>query len=741
MYGKASAVPLLVRIACCLLAAVALELAIFNFDTALSLGNHEVTPTSQREFERGGDTYREYTFSPSRIGNVRIKANLPQDFEGTSTLTISVQDEGNENLVTLNQGQGDNLYFSRDSTFTLEIFGRVRKILIRMDPVVPKSALDLNSPDAKVRARSSEAYPRLYQEALDRGMDAEAAARYARDEALHGELAARAIPFTWSASFNVVRPLDVSGYRVALMCAVLFAASWLLPGSRLWRERCVGTRFPLLVAVGGAAAICLLVAAHLGFVAAGDQNERQYLELAQALAQGHLYLDAKPSPELLAMDNPYDSIARSLSGVPFLWDHAYYQGRYYVYFGVLPALVYHLPFYLVTGQMFPNALADALSGSLLAGGSALLLRVACRRWFSDVSKGVFLTAYLALLLGSWAPFVGMYPGHYVLPIVTGLACLVWGVALWVRATTRGTAPGPISVPHAVAGSLLVALTLASRPQLIVGGCIGIVLIVQSIREHGWRACLRPTLLALVPFALVAFAVGWYNAARFGSPLDFGANYNLTGDDMTHRGFAITRLAPGVFSYLLQSPAVASTHPFLRSVPLITNTVTLAVTEPMQGGIVPLVPLLVAPAALLVRDLRRRVPEGIPPLVIACAAIAPVIAAFDANGAGILPRYLLDFGFFLAFAAALVLLALGEGEGLVRYGDPASESRGGGVRLARESQGAGVRLAPEPCGGDVSLASEPPSAGARPVPSRLSATGFAICLLVQLSLLMHLLLFI
>lgn len=31
---------------------------------------------------------------------------------------------------------------------------------------------------------------------------------------------------------------------------------------------------------------------------------------------------------------------------------------------------------------------------------------------------------------------------------------------------------------------------------------------------------------------------WYNAARFGSPFDFGANYNLTSNDMTRRGFAV-----------------------------------------------------------------------------------------------------------------------------------------------------------------------------------------------------------
>ncbi|MCO7109522.1 hypothetical protein NIA69_10595 [Gemmiger formicilis] len=44
---------------------------------------------------------------------------------------------------------------------------------------------------------------------------------------------------------------------------------------------------------------------------------------------------------------------------------------------------------------------------------------------------------------------------------------------------------------------------------------------------------------------------WYNAARFGSPFDFGANYNLTGNDMTQRGFNAVRIGPAVFTSLFE----------------------------------------------------------------------------------------------------------------------------------------------------------------------------------------------
>ena len=75
----------------------------------------------------------------------------------------------------------------------------------------------------------------------------------------------------------------------------------------------------------------------------------QYGALAHSLLNGRLDLRQDPPEELLALDNPYDSTAREAAQVNSLWDHAYYNGRYYVYFGIVPCLLFQLPFEAVTG--------------------------------------------------------------------------------------------------------------------------------------------------------------------------------------------------------------------------------------------------------------------------------------------------------------------------------------------------------------------------------------------------------
>ena len=57
---------------------------------------------------------------------------------------------------------------------------------------------------------------------------------------------------------------------------------------------------------------------------------------------------------LKSLSNPYDYRLRSMTlepaGVSYLWDAAYYIGRYYVYFGIVPELLFFLPYYLATGN-------------------------------------------------------------------------------------------------------------------------------------------------------------------------------------------------------------------------------------------------------------------------------------------------------------------------------------------------------------------------------------------------------
>ena len=70
-----------------------------------------------------------------------------------------------------------------------------------------------------------------------------------------------------------------------------------------------------------------------------------YDNLARSFLNGNLYLPIEPDPKLLELPNPYDPIARA--GIDSPTDISLYKGRFYMYWGPVPALILSAihPFY------------------------------------------------------------------------------------------------------------------------------------------------------------------------------------------------------------------------------------------------------------------------------------------------------------------------------------------------------------------------------------------------------------
>lgn len=389
-------------------------------------------------------------------------------------------------------------------------------------------------------------------------------------------------------------------------------------------------------------------------------STNRYFELARAFAAGRTSLLIDPPAWMRELDNPYDRAQRQemvdRTGEYYLWDCAYYDGSYYVYFGVLPALVFYLPFYLLTGATFPGGVAVmTCCAAFTAGLAALLFRIA-RRWFPATR----ISTFVLVLAGAWASsalvFAFARAAVYELPMTMGMALAVW--SLWALAGAMERMGDPRSqMPWYAAASTLVALTFASRPQL------GIVLLafIPALAVQARRDRITPGIAACVaaPLAVVAAALMAYNAARFGSPFDFGANYNLTTNDMRRRPRSILMELQGLFSYILQPANISARFPYLLPADAQTGYVGSMVTEPGFGGVFALAPFTLAGLVAMALADRRRVWAGIAGGLVACAV---VVAAFDTMGAGILGRYDLDFFFLFALAAALGFLSFERSRG-------------------------------------------------------------------------------
>ena len=149
---------------------------------------------------------------------------------------------------------------------------------------------------------------------------------------------------------------------------------------------------------------------------------------------------------------------------------------------------------------------------------------------------------------------------------------------------------------------------------------------------------------------------YYNYIRFDSPFDFGANYNLTTNDMTSRGFNISRIPLGIMMYLFNGINTINIFPYIAETELHTNYLGVTIYESMYGGI--FLTTIFTIVNLFVFKLKKYFSSKITfntCIILIISALAIVIV--DTEMAGILARYINDFSWLLVFSAVLIVLSL------------------------------------------------------------------------------------
>lgn len=488
-----------------------------------------------------------------------------------------------------------------------------------------------------------------------------------------------------SITANVPRPFAFSPVR--LLCLVLLAGLGfvLRPGSALWQteylHRTMAQKWLCRAVCGGMVVLffCLAYATPMcGHLRVRGLNQQggsligwesdsgsaaslQYELLAESLAHGHAALEVQPDPKLVALDNPYDLDARTASGAHYIWDCAYYNGHYYVYFGVVPVLLFYLPVYLLTGHHMDTATACLAVGLAFLLGMALLLRAVIRRWFPRASVAMYLIGLIAgAFLGGMPGLVGR-PDIYELAIACAAMFTVWGFAAWIAAS-RPCAHRRWLLAF---GGLCLALVAGCRPQVVLFSVLILPLFGREYLLEKRLLTKRGALdfaCAMAPFAAVAAGLMAYNAARFGSPFEFGANFNLTSLDMTGRALQPGRILQAVWNYLFAAPGYTPVFPFLQA-QLQTAFHGFTAGDALYGGLYTARPLLLMVLGALVcqKELKQKKLGG----VLACwLGAALVILSIDVLMTDMNLRYAADFATPLVLASLAVIL---QGEEVLRTG--------------------------------------------------------------------------
>lgn len=467
-------------------------------------------------------------------------------------------------------------------------------------------------------------------------------------------------------SGNVHVPMFFSWGRLLFIIVLLVAGYYLRPSSELHKKSYLNSTWKGKVLIGVVLCLeCIAVAKVCTSDPQAKKNSenmvsQQYQRLAHSLAEGRTWLDTEPDEILKSLSNPYDYRLRSMvmetEGGSYLWDTAYYEGRYYVYFGIVPELLFFLPYYLVTGQDLSTITVILILGCLCIGGIFVLMDRIIRRWYPKTSFSAYflLTLLVANGCGIWS--LMRNPFFYGIPILSALVVGVWGLSFWLDSLGE---KGINRVKMGI-GSLLVAMIAGCRPQLLVLLFMAVPIYWQAVREKRLLGDKKALDLAAfgVPILIVALGIMYYNAIRFGSVFEFGAQYNLTIHDMTHNKMEIGRTAFGFFTMLFQPPYMTGLFPYYHHVMLENQYYGQALMESGFGGVVATNLILLVS---LIPFRFKGIMEHKSAYCTAClfTGFGILTAFFDIQAGGLIPRYTVDFTWLLFLSAAMILLAAGQ----------------------------------------------------------------------------------
>ena len=385
-----------------------------------------------------------------------------------------------------------------------------------------------------------------------------------------------------------------------------------------------------------------------------------YIQQFDAFMKGQLYLDEEPPAQLAELENPYDKEQRE--GIFYQWDRAYYKGKYYSYFGVGPILTGYMPYYLIR-RCLPSYRFITSYYSLLF---TLFFTLALFKWVEVFRKKVpcvLLFSCIVSALFSSMIYLEMrgIEAFYYLALLSA-AAFTAAFAYFMMLAFSCERKAPRSVLMAVSGfcfgfAFLCRVNTVIAPAFVTAGVLAVYLF-RRIKEKTKVSCVVLDLICLgLPVAICMSAAFLFNYLRFGNPLDFGTDYQLTVSDTSLNTFFRGGIAASIFYYFFEPFKIKETFPFLavgrggeypvgdRFVYLDDNIGLFAVPHNIALALLPAYPL-------------GRKKSGYELTAVLCGTAGLFVCAFaDFCLGGVIFRYTGDISFAGAFIAAVILFEL------------------------------------------------------------------------------------
>lgn len=403
-----------------------------------------------------------------------------------------------------------------------------------------------------------------------------------------------------------------------------------------------------------------------------------YQELTLALAEGKTDLNGvntvsieqeqQEIEKLENLENPYEWGQRD--GINYKWDRAFYNGKYYCYFGIVPVLFIYLPVYLLTGVLVNTKILTLMLVLLASVLMAKLVLTIAHKWKTPMNMWVTLGTAFSFINASMLLYCINGSKFYEIAAVSALICALAGIDFILNAFVEKG----IKKKYLAAGALFMALAVGCRPNYALASFIIAPVVLNGLAGNGspdrktgnkivsyiksvfCKNNVQAMITFAVPYIIIGLGLMYYNYIRFDSVLEFGAKYQLTVYDtsyyhVTDFGKIPITLLQGIF----MPAGISSVFPYFSAVKESANYVGYFYDISYLGILAsPVMWLIFLLPWALKRDIKKIGHRG---FVIVATTVAVVMCYMTTVMGGTSLRYSVDFAWIFFVPVIYVIFTI------------------------------------------------------------------------------------
>ena len=388
--------------------------------------------------------------------------------------------------------------------------------------------------------------------------------------------------------------------------------------------------------------------------------------LVKALSKGEVAISDTPdTTKLEELNDPYDAVERGnlKRGEDYIWDAAYFNHQYYVYFGAVPAILLMVPYHLITKKWMSSAVATLIFSILSIPVLANITKKVFQKYFKELPFIYLALSSFMMIFGTMLIWINVAPRFYELVTVAGFFFATFGFLLVFESERED---GEVNYRKIFWGCLSLATAVGCRPTQIFASLLIVPILLRILKreikvqseENSSRKknILKLIISVVTPYLVVAVLIMRYNYLRFGNPLEFGEKYQLTVNNMKRIAVRWSLLPTGILCNLFGLPTFQGFFPFLYGNGNLIDTFGYYYIEDMPGGV-----FWIAPIAFFCFGIgkvwKNSQNKELKRLIASLLCVGLIFVVFISLKAGSTGRYLLDFAWLFMLCGILIFMEI------------------------------------------------------------------------------------